>query len=368
MTKSKDLGIYVHIPFCVRKCAYCDFVSFPAEEDVREAYVSRLIGEIRASRDSIRTASTIFFGGGTPSLLSTDQLGRILSELPGAGEVSLEANPGTFDISRIKEWKELGFNRLSIGVQSFDDRILSRLGRIHGAEAAETAVRAAAEAGINTNLDLIFGVPEQAEEDWIRTLEKACSLGASHISAYSLQLEEGTRFYEEYRYGDLELPSRELDRRMYHDAVAILADHGYRRYEISNFARPGFECRHNLGYWTMKDYIGFGLAAHSFMNGRRYYNTSDLGEYMAGASPVEDEDQDIKGDFVFTELRLTNGFSPEDYERVCGSAFFEDFPESPKRLEAEGYITLEGGRVALTDKGMDATNTVMTELLEELHG
>ena len=368
MTTSKGPGIYIHVPFCVRKCAYCDFTSFPASEEVREAYVGRLIEEIREDKAAIEGASTIFFGGGTPSLLTPGQLERILGELPRAQEVTLEANPGTFDIQAIRIWQELGFNRLSIGVQSFDDAVLKRLGRIHDAKTAESAVRAAAERGINTNLDLMFGVPDQSLSTWLETLERACSLGASHVSAYSLQLEEGTPFYEEYRRGELELPAPQLDRRMYHEAAAYLESAGYRRYEISNFARPGFECRHNLGYWTMRPYRGFGLAAHSYMGGKRFYNTEDLSEYMAGAAPIADEDEDLKGDFIFTELRLTEGFSLDEYARVCESAFEEDFPESAKRLAAQGYLDITGGRIALTDKGMDSTNTVMRELLEELHG
>ncbi len=254
--------------------------------------------------------------------------------------------------------KNAGFNRISFGVQSFDNGVLEKLGRIHDAHEAERAVILAKELGFNTNLDLMFGVPGQSLEIWGETVRKAIELSPEHISFYSLQLEEGTPLYEEYRYGGLEIPSWEDNRRMYHSALDAFIKAGYEHYEISNLAKPGYRCKHNLKYWTMSDYLGFGPAAHSYIKGKRVYNTEDI----LGWESAEDEDKDTKGDYIFTRLRLIEGFPREEYRQLFGRDFLEEF----KGFFDPELLTEENGYIKLTKKGLDYTNPVMQRLINSI--
>lgn len=354
------LGIYVHIPFCVRKCKYCDFVSYAnksAEEKLD--YVNVLCAEIIAKAkdySSSHFVDTIFFGGGTPTCLSSEELIKILScikqqfKVCEDAEISFEANPKTFDQDKLLKLKEAGFNRISIGVQSFDDNVLNSLGRIHNASEAEDAVKLAKSLGFNTNLDLMFGVPNQTVDIWKETLEKAISLDTNHISFYSLQLEEGTALYDEYKYGELVLPSWEDNRKMYHLACEKLKDAGYIHYEISNAAKPGYTCKHNLKYWSLEEYLGFGLSAHSFIDGKR----------------TDDDNPDLKGDFIFTKLRLIEGFNKNEYQERFGISFMDEFSNTYLDLLEEGLLQEKENVISFTKKGLDYTNPVMQRLLEKL--
>ena len=373
--KLKPLGIYLHIPFCVRKCNYCDFVSFPGQgEDTIEAYVRRLCEDIAIAGQRMGAeyvVDTVFVGGGTPSLLSPGQLVRMLNTIQkhfscAWQEVTLESNPGTFDRQKLQDFRAAGMDRLSMGAQSLDDGVLKRLGRIHDSEAALSAMRAAASLDLNFNVDLMLGIPDQSLAIWEDTLRRTIAEGPSHISFYSLQLEMGTPFYRDFKNGLLELPEWEENRAMYHSAVDILKDAGYGHYEISNAALPGRECRHNLKYWTMQDYLGIGMAAHSFLDGKRCFTGSDLGAYLEGSQEPEWEEgdeEDRKTDFVFTELRLIRGFSKDDYKAMFGSAFEQDFGPAYRNLLQQGLLEEADGFVKLTPAGLDRTNPVMEELL-----
>ena len=374
-TNRTPLGLYLHIPFCVRKCNYCDFVSFAGQgEDVRESYVRRLCEDIETAGERYGDrypVDTVFIGGGTPSLLEPAQIARILDMVKGSfvcglTEVTLESNPGTFDEERLRGFRDAGINRLSIGVQSLDDGVLKRLGRIHDSETALKAMRTAKRLDLNFNVDLMLGIPGQTLEIWEDTLKRVIEEGPTHISFYSLQLEMGTPFYRDFKEGRLELPSWEENRAMYHKALEILKDAGYRHYEISNAAIPGYECRHNLKYWTMQDYLGLGMAAHSFLGGNRCFTTSDLKAFLAGPAEPEWEgtdEHDRKTDFVFTELRLIDGFRKEDYQNMFGRGFEEDFGPAYRELVREGLMEEADGSVRLTQKGLDQTNPVMERLL-----
>ena len=363
----KPLGIYVHIPFCVRKCLYCDFVSYPLEKgDIKESFIDsyfrRLRQQISLKADVYSNkyyVDTVFFGGGTPTVVSAEKIISVLDavrdgfDVTQDAEISIEANPGTVDRAKLQALADAGFNRLSLGVQSFDDGVLKALGRIHDSGTAIDAFNMVSETkggcgwAFSRNIDLMFGVPGQTAEIWRATLEQALKLRPEHISFYSLQLEEGTPLYDSYRFGQTELPSWEENRRMYQLAVRMLKDAGYHHYEISNAAIPGHECRHNLKYWTMQEYLGFGLSAHSYIDGER----------------TGDDAPDAKGDFVFTELRLIDGFDPEDYRKAFGSSFEKDFEPSFSELLNEGLLEYRAGRIALTEKGLDYTNPVMEKLL-----
>ena len=377
------MGIYVHIPFCLRKCPYCGFYSRPEKcPGEIDAYAERLIGEIKAAASVYgpRRADSIFIGGGTPSLLGPETVGRILEALREGfditldAEISMEANPGTLgcpgekdgraDTARLRGYLDAGITRLSMGVQSFDDSVLRTLGRIHDAEEAERSFLAAREAGFdNINLDLMFGIPGQTVKQWEKTLERTIRLDPEHISFYSLQLEEGTPFFEAFEAGRLtELPDEE-DRAMYHRAIRLLKDAGYRHYEISNAAKPGFECRHNLKYWTLTDYLGIGDSAASYMDGIRF--TVMDGEKRDVHVNTEFDDM---SEYTFTGLRLTRGILYSDFRRRFGIGFREAFADRWGELEEffrSGalieYVTNEGepANLVITEKGIDISNRIM---------
>lgn len=352
----ESLGIYVHIPYCLQKCRYCDFVSEPlscaaVSPDEYANRVCRKIEEKAAEYPDRFLVDTVFFGGGTPTCIGTDLLGRILLcirrnfRVAADAEISIEANPETVTEKLPGILRFLGFNRVSMGVQSLNDGVLQIMGRVHNADKARIAYRRLRQGGFdNINLDLMLGVPGQTFEIWKETLDEVIDMAPEHLSFYSLQLEEGTPFFEDYRAGLLDVPEWSENRRMYRYAVESLKKAGYHHYEISNAAKPGFECRHNLKYWTMQPYLGFGTAAHSFLDGRR----------------TDDEHPDLKGDFVFTELRLIDGFDPADYRAMFGSEFTEDF--CTEDLVEQGLLYV-GDRIKLTEKGLDYTNPVMEELL-----
>ena len=346
MCEKKELELYVHIPFCVRKCAYCDFLSAPADTQERTLYIDALTEEIRARKNDFNAyrVSTIFLGGGTPSILEGDDSARIFRalqenfDISDDAEITMEVNPGTVTEEKAWSWRKSGVNRLSIGLQSTDDRELKMLGRIHTYREFLDTWKIVREAGFeNVNVDLISAIPGQNLRSWSETLRKAADLGPEHISAYSLIIEEGTPFYE--RYGDESgedenkgnhlppLPDEDTEREMYKATEKILAEYGYHRYEISNYSKTGYECRHNLGYWERKEYLGLGLGASSLISECRFHNTADMERYLrfyenAGTGICEDIEhlsvEDQMEEFMFLGLRKTVGISVDDFRKAFG--------------------------------------------------
>ena len=382
MEKNRSLEIYIHIPFCVKKCAYCDFLSFQAGKKEMAAYVDALAAEIEAEREGGRVTS-IFFGGGTPSILPGEEIKRIMDvirkkySLSGDAEITIEVNPGTVNREKLKDYKSAGINRLSIGLQSIHNEELKALGRIHTWEAFQESYGLARAAGFqNINIDLMSALPGQKPEAWRKTLKTVTELGPEHISAYSLIIEQGTAFFDRFeedvkRREDgldcLYLPSEEEERQMYYDTEKILEQAGYHRYEISNYAKPGYECRHNSGYWKRENYRGFGLGASSLMDEERYRNTDLLEQYLKHDFAKEDnETLDTKAqmeEFMFLGLRLNRGISVGEFEKKFPVPFEEAYGDVSKRLIEEGMLKRTGEYISLTEKGIDVSNYVLAKFL-----
>lgn len=420
------LELYIHIPFCVRKCAYCDFLSFPSGEEERERYVERLTEEIEeagaVSEGYVATA--IFFGGGTPSVLTPKQTERILNAVKKSfyvaedAEITTEVNPGTADREKLEAWRQAGINRLSFGLQSTENRELQYLGRIHTMEDFLESYRAAREAGFeNINIDLMSALPGQTVSSWEKTLRTVVSLQPEHISAYSLIIEEGTSFCQLFgedgdaaeekkrrqSLGIPELPDEDAERRMYYDTERILGEAGYHRYEISNYAKPGYECRHNKGYWTGTEYLGLGLGASSYINIRREKgeaakisasgkesgdrrqlerrsNVRDFKTYLsltrddfrAGRQIEERElltNQAMMEEFMFLGLRLTEGISEMEFFRRFSCALETVYGDVLEKLAGQELMERyerEGAAFwRLTKRGIDVSNCVLAEFLME---
>ena len=366
------LGIYLHIPFCERKCAYCDFLSAPAGREVQRAYVEALKQEIRQRRETEGRGegSTVFFGGGTPSVLPGDWIGEILEELRACfvflegAEITAECNPGTVDREKLEHYRKAGINRLSMRLQSADNQELRLLGRIHTWEEFLENFYLARELGFgNINVDLMSALPGQRREDWQETLEKVIALAPEHISAYSLMVEEGTPFYERYGEGksrEGELPEEETERQMYYDTGRMLKRAGYGRYEISNYARPGFVCRHNLSYWERTDYKGFGIGAASLLKEVRSRNHGDLDAYLNGDFSCESiqvlSRKEQLEETMFLGLRKMAGVAlTEELLRVYKEVF--------RDLEGKGLLVRRDGHAVLTERGIDVSNYVLAEFL-----
>ena len=378
------MELYIHIPFCVRKCAYCDFLSFPQTKEVIQQYVEALTKEIRWAGKQYqgRVVSSIFIGGGTPSILEAEQMTAIMQSVQDSfyieetAEISIEANPGTVTEEKLCAYRSVGINRISFGLQSADSKELQLLGRIHTYEDFLESYRMARACGFeNVNVDLMSALPGQTVESWEETLTKVAKLEPEHISAYSLIIEEGTPFYEKYgeARGDGILPDEDSEREMYHRTKAILREMGYERYEISNYAKPGRECRHNVGYWTGVPYLGLGLGASSFIDGCRFCSNSDLNEYLI-REPGErfDEivltEQDMQEEHFFVGLRLVKGVSIDGFEKQFGVAAESVYPGLMRHLIREGVAELGGENgdfFRLTDFGMDVSNYVMAQFLLE---
>lgn len=293
---------------------------------------------------------------------------RSVFRVSAQAEITLEANPGTLNPEKLRAYRRMGINRLSMGVQSLDRDILKKLGRIHDRDTALRNVGQAREAGFdNINLDLMFGIPGQSLDVWKDTMEEVLSLNPEHLSFYSLQIEEGTSFYDWFASGRLEQLPEELDRRMYHEALGMLKERGYLHYEISNAAMDGYACRHNLKYWSMEDYLGLGLAAHSYIRGVRFFNTSDMGRYLGGdhLEAVHRNDRnDSISDYLFTGLRRIQGISEKDFETRFGQSLTDLFGAEIRRFTGDGLLEQrEDGRLCFTEKGLDVTNTVLRELM-----
>lgn len=377
---SPTLGIYVHIPFCRAKCNYCAFVSQIGNENLQQAYVAALCREITAAGGdfSAFTVDSLFFGGGTPTVLPAEQLVRILQtisnnfRLAGDAEISIEANPGTVSAESLHFLHQQGFNRLSLGVQSFDDAVLAAVGRLHRADQAKIAFRQARQAGFdNIGLDLIYGLPQQTEVNWQSTLEQAVALAPEHLSAYGLKLEEGTPLAAMVADGEATLPPEEAEEAMYDLLNEYLPRHGYQRYEIANYAKQGRQCRHNTKYWRSLPFRGFGLAAHSYDGRQRFASTADLGEYIArsqaglSVEAVREslDEAGVIGEYVFTALRMTQGMRFDEFQQRFGQDFRQLFAEPLDRLSKMQLIEQTEQVVFLTPRGMKFGNQVFAEFL-----
>lgn len=365
-------GVYIHIPFCVQKCRYCDFVSFCGDTAVMQTYLDALETEMEQYKNT--AAETVFLGGGTPTCLPPAVLARLLElvqknfRLAPEGEFSVEANPGTLTPEKLSILKDSGVNRLSIGVQSFQDDELQMLGRIHSAQTAQNTVYMAKNAGFsNINLDLMSGLPYQTAEKFQKTLEQAVALEPTHISCYSLIVEEGTPLAASYARGEFSLPDEEDDRAMYELACDFLERHGYRQYEISNFAKPGFACRHNLLYWDCQPYIGLGAAAHGFDGTVRTENTPDLAKYLRGegigAVEAVLSQADKISEFMMLGLRKTDGISETEFYQRFGMTVDAVFSKEISKFVAGGFLARADGKLALTRQGISVSNSILCEFI-----
>ena len=425
--EKRPLGLYIHIPFCVKKCAYCDFLSFASDEATKERYVDALCEEIRANRENAEeyTVETVYFGGGTPSVLSVEQIGEIfrtiletfsvrgfVNETPGTkekkekkklrlgkkkeeelveketsevrlqrvqngelAEVTIEVNPGTADKEKFAALYELGFNRLSMGLQSAVASELSCLGRIHTKEQFAECVTAAREVGFrNISGDLMSGLPGQTEETLTESINFLLAQQPEHISVYSLQIEEGTEFAKRYGEDGPEkemLPDEDADRAMYELTGRLLEEAGYTRYEISNYAKEGFESRHNSSYWKGTEYLGLGLGASSLMSNARFHNTTDMDQYIVGVNDPfslrEDMERlvqkELMEEFMFLGLRMCKGIEKAEFKRKFKCDIETIYGDVMKRLVSQGVLEEAEGRVFLTPRGIDVSNVVLAEFL-----
>lgn len=370
------ISLYIHIPFCVRKCLYCDFPSFSGMESIFDDYVRMLCREIDETYSDYRgmEVKSIFIGGGTPSVLPPALLGRISDKIfsrfdvDSQAEITIETNPGTLDAKKLAEMKSMYFNRLSMGLQAWQDRLLKKLGRIHTADEFETNFLQARDAGFkNINVDLMFALPAQSLDDWQETLEKVIKLRPEHISAYSLIIEEGTPFFDMFDRGELKETDEETDRKMYYLAKEMLSDKSYKQYEISNFAREGFECYHNKVYWRTEEYQGFGLGAHSYSDGVRFHNTYDMKEYLRGEGLRLDKEflsiEEKQEEFMFMGLRMNEGVSEAEFLRRFGESMDSVYGDEIKELISEELLVKKDGRLSLTDRGVDISNSVFEKFI-----
>ena len=381
----KQMEIYLHIPFCVKKCAYCDFLSMPAESDVRGAYIEKLKSEIRLRGPACRDweVVSVFIGGGTPSILYGRQIEDVMRSVreyfnlrPDA-EITVECNPGTLTEDKLESYRRAGVNRLSIGLQSASEKELKLLGRIHTYADFLESYECARNCGFsNINVDLMSGLPGQSTRSWEQTLRKVAMLKPEHISAYSLIIEEGTPFYGIYGYDDetrkkgekpLFLPSEEDEREMYHFTRDFLAGKGYARYEISNYAKPGRECIHNIGYWTRREYLGMGLGAASLMNNRRFSNERNLEAYMKGNFDSVDveklSNEDQMEEFMFLGLRMTGGIRKSDFLKNFFLPISYVYGDVIQKLEKEGLLEENAERIWMTERGTDLGNYVFAAFM-----
>ena len=378
----KQTGLYVHIPFCVQKCLYCDFPSFAGQLDKREQYVKALQKELmqKAAQCKDYEIKTIFFGGGTPTVLSAEQLQCLMDTIKQNycitedAEISIEANPGTLDFHMCQALHNMGFNRISMGLQAWQNCLLQTLGRIHTNAQFLDNFQNARKAGFkNINVDLVFALPNQTISDWLETLEQVTALQPEHISAYSLIIEEGTPFYDLYEKGVYQETDEQTDREMYHKTVAFLKEKGYHQYEISNFSKNGKQSRHNSLYWLDGIYIGFGLGAHSYWAEKRFHNPYDLDCYIQKANAGMDLAEDVEqipiyeqySEFMFLGLRMTHGVSKKRFLERFGKEMADIYGDELEKLKKEGLLEESNGFVKLTERGIDVSNYVFVAFLKD---
>lgn len=369
-------GIYIHVPFCKHKCTYCDFVSFPDKSSYAEAYMACLYKELKMRGEELKSYvfDTVYFGGGTPSYIAPELILGAMKQirkcftLSKDAEITLELNPGTISETKVKIYKEAGINRFSIGLQTAIDEQLEDLGRIHNARDYVYATKLLE--GENFSTDVMLGLKGQTKEDVRKTIELAHACGSKHISMYALTVEDGTPIYTDYLNG--ELPDSDEVAELYDYGYSLLKEKGYTRYEVSNFAVDGYESRHNLNYWKRGEYIGFGVAASSFMLGQRFTNTFDLDEYMkciiSGFYPAitceKVDGGEAKFEYVMLGLRTKYGVSIKEYKKLFGTNMGNDFPTAFKK--SLQYLELDGDRVRIKDEYLYVQNSVLMPFLDEI--
>lgn len=384
------MGLYLHIPFCIRKCNYCDFLSFGGTtEDEQKDYFRVLLHEIEHYSNIYSNkyyVDSIFIGGGTPSLVEEGLIHELMSAVRNGfsvdqnAEISIESNPKTLTKNKLDTYLAAGINRLSMGVQSFDANLLSAMGRVHSPEDILANYTLARECGFrNINLDLMFAIPGQTKQIWLDTLKQAIGLEPEHISFYSLQLEEGTPYFSMFQEGSLKEIEDELDREMYHEAIKTFNDSGYHHYEISNASKDGYQCRHNLKYWSMDDYLGLGLGAHSYMDGVRFSNITNLKDYIQAAqnkassnrSPFvqwhhKNTKEENISEYIFTGMRKLEGLDLRDFESRFEKSIEDIFSANWHKLQKyidEEYLVKSAGNMRFTINGIDISNTILTEFV-----
>ena len=369
------LELYVHIPFCVRKCQYCDFLSGPSDEETKDRYIEALLKEIRAAEHTEDyEIVSVFIGGGTPSALKAEAIASIMRTLQEQfffcedAEVTIEANPGTVDLEKLTIYRNVGINRLSLGLQSTDAEELKLLGRIHSYEEFLKSYEWAREAGFsNINIDLMFAIPGQTGEAWRQHLYQVAELNPEHISAYSLIIEEGTPFAEQ----NLDLPDEDTEYQMYEDTAEILERYGYRQYEISNYAKQGYMCRHNAGYWQRREYLGFGLGASSLYRGMRFSNTRRMQEYLKESRNSDQIRKDVTvlsrneriEEFMFLGFRMTEGISEKKFEENFDVRLMDVYGDILQKYEETGFMEHIETKWRLTRKGIHVSNHILADFL-----
>lgn len=378
--RNKSIGLYIHIPFCIKKCNYCDFCSYPDMDEYWDMYISAVADELNLKSEEFKDyiVKSVFVGGGTPSLLPPHHIDRIFEavykkyKISNDCEISIESNPGTITADKLMIYSSTGINRLSIGLQACQEHLLKKLGRIHSYGDFINAVDLAHKYDINNiNADIIFGIPDQTFSDWKETVDNITSLGLTHISCYDLIIEEGTLFGEMNKKGIIREMDDELNREMYYFAIDYFLSKGYEQYEISNFSKPGYHCRHNMNYWERGEYIGVGAGAHSFTNNRRYANVQDVLRYIEGVnskSLILSEDSYITPAEALAEkmilgLRLNKGVDLKMVSEEFGIDVEVKYKKSLELLLEKELINLTDKVVALTKKGFDLANNVFVEFL-----
>ena len=384
--EKRRLGLYVHIPFCRSKCAYCDFNSFvPGSDELMSRYVSALTEHMKVYRDGTRNYSpdTVYIGGGTPTVLPPEELSRIIRglhsrfDITKKAEFTIEANPATVTPKLLRMLRRLGVNRLSFGLQSADNRELRALSRTHTRQQFLESYRMAREAKFdNINIDLMYGIPYQTYDSLMKTLAFVTRLGPEHISLYNLKIEPGTRFFENQREIRAVSADEDTEFAMYTSAIDYLASHGYEQYEISNFARPGYKCLHNLKYWNCEEYLGFGVSAHSYFNGNRFSFIPNIDKYMESIEhidsniPITTENEHLEarermGEYIMLRFRLTDGIDPREFAVRFGLSFEGVYGHKLKNYLKSGFIRRNNsGAYVLTPAGMLVSNYILSDILE----
>lgn len=372
----KEISLYIHIPFCKQKCFYCDFSSFSGKEKYRASYIQALKKEIE-KRCTGYIIKSIFIGGGTPSYLEVDELRQLFQSIKRLNfekniEFTMECNPGTLTIEKLEEMKNGGVNRISFGLQSTNNSLLKEIGRIHSYDEFLKNYKLAREIGFkNINVDIMYGLPNQTLEDWKRTLNDICAIKPEHISAYSLIVEEGTAFYSLYEKDILNLPNEDEERLMDNATKDILLKNGYQQYEISNYSLKNMECKHNVVYWTLGEYLGLGTAASSYIDGWRMKNTDDIEKYIEGINNDIDvcEDkyrnyiEDEIEEYIFMGLRMNNGIDINEFEKKFNQSLASIYGDIIEKNKKNNLLEVKNKRMYLTNKGMDFSNVVMSEFI-----
>lgn len=377
----EELGIYIHIPFCKQKCFYCDFCSFANKNEMQGKYVETVINEIKnITHKEKYTVTTIYLGGGTPSILNPNYIKNILQEIKSSfeilddAEITIEINPGTVNEEKLKRYKEYGINRLSIGLQSANDKILKNIGRIHDYKQFEETFFYARKCGFrNINVDLMIGLPTQAIEDVKQTLEKIIQKNPEHISVYSLIIEEGTIIEKLINENKLQLPDEETERIMYWTVVNKLKENGYNQYEISNFSKKTYESKHNTNCWKQKQYIGLGTSAHSYLNKKRYSNTNNIEEYIKNIQEnnisknitihEEQTEESTMNEYMLLGLRMIQGININEFKQKFKIDPTIKYKEILEKLQKENLIQITKTSIKLTKQGIDFGNIVWEEFI-----